>query len=114
MSKRNRVKTEIAKRAWREYLQFKRVMFHLGKRELWENCQKIHVYCCILEYFRYRKESNYDWKVLLHYKQPIKAMWDAYLQNEHLDYFTWKDIEKILHEMERENTGKWKEWKTCG
>ena len=114
MIKQHSVKTKITRRAWREYLQFKREMFHQGKRELWENCQKIHFYCCMIEYFHYRKESSHGWKVLAYQKQPIWAMWDCYQQNEHLEYSTWKDVEKILHELERQDGGKWKEWKSCG
>jgi hypothetical protein len=111
---RNRLKAKIARRAWREYMQFKRDMFHRKKRELWENCQKIHFYCCVMEYFHYRRESSHDWAALIYCKQPIKAMWDCYQQNEHLEYSTWKDVEEILYELERQNTGKWKEWKRCG
>ena len=51
---------------------------------------------------------------MLSMHEPVAAMWACYIKNEHLECLAWKEIEKILDELERREQGKHREWKACG
>lgn len=78
----------------REFRRYKRKqMISSTKEEIWEACGKIHFYCCLKEYFQYKQDIPRGYLCLvLELAEPISAMWQFYLREEHTMYLTWREL----------------------
>lgn len=85
----------------REFRRYKRrLLTSSTKEEIWEACGKIHFYCCLKEYFQYNSKIPRGYLCLvMEAAEPIQAIWQFYLKDEHTMYLTWEGIEELLEGM---------------
>ena len=92
-----RAKRKIAE----EYAAYKKEVLRCNNVEvIWDLCNRIAFFSCVLEYFEFNETIPEPFlslvEKLIH---PIYAMWMEYLKNESYQYASWEDIELILSRM---------------
>ena len=86
------------KKIQKEFVKYKRkVMRHYSKEQLWKESTRISFYQCISEYFEYQNYIAEGYlSLVLSVDSPIAALWQAYLQEECLGFYTFDEIEQLL------------------
>lgn len=77
-------------------------------KEIYESCSIIRFYDTVWEYFQYKEELEQEHiDACLKENGILQALYDIYLQKEHLRIDTWEDIEELLdNEADRWKQGK--------
>ena len=80
-----------------EHALFKYQMLSNPVRTVYDSCNKIRFYECMMEYFQYKEAIN---KEFINSSQnsvyPLAELYEIYLKYEYLHVDTWKGIEEIL------------------
>lgn len=81
-----------------EHALFKYQMLSNPARTVYDSCNKIRFYECMMEYFQYKeKVSREIVNASENSEYPLAEMYEIYLKYEYLDVGTWKGIEEILN-----------------
>lgn len=68
-----------------------------NKETIHNMCDKIHFYDCVMIFFSENDQiPEKVFRFLWHREEIILNMWLLYLEQEHLRFLTWAEIEKLL------------------
>lgn len=80
----------------KEHLLFKYNMLSSYNRIIYDNCNKIHFYECLFEYFMYNDNPITEFINYAAYNEDVLAtLFEYYLNNESCNVDTWEAIEDM-------------------
>ncbi len=81
-----------------EHALFKYQMLSNPVRTVYDSCNKIRFYECMMEYFQYKESIS---RAFVNSSEnsvyPLAELYEIYLKHEYLHVGTWKGIEEILN-----------------
>ncbi len=98
------LKRSVDRAVRKDFRRFHASMCRKPQTEVWEECGRIHFYCCLKEYFDYNEKIPMRYYALLYTsRRPIYTLWETYLKYEALNYTTWEGIDGIMEALLEEN-----------
>ncbi len=86
-------KSIVCFRVRREYNKFQYNIMKLDKRDIINQCNKIHFYGCVKEFFQFNDTISEDvFSFLVQKRNVIHAMWELYLKHEKFGCSTWDGL----------------------
>lgn len=96
---------ELNQRIENEYALFRFTTLSKSRREIYDDCNIIHFYECLYEYFLYKETiEEKHIRACLACENILINLYDLYLKNEVLHYSRWGEIEEILDELDMKST----------
>ena len=81
-----------------EHALFKYQMLSNPVRTVYDSCNKIRFYECMMEYFQYKENISREFiNSSENSVYPLAELYEIYLKHEYLDVATWKGIEEVLN-----------------
>lgn len=88
----------LVKSVEREFELFRLKMLSKSREEIFEECNNIHFYSCLHEYFLYKEDMDKEHiEACLKCENIIAALYRLYMKYEYLYCSRWEDIEEILN-----------------
>ena len=97
---------ELIIRIREEIKEFRHGIFMMARKDIYDMCNKIRVYECLYEYFDCCEELKpLHVRACLRERNILQSLYELYVKHEYLKVDTWEDIEALLDEFVRRQSG---------